>query len=107
LASDFFVVIWSRLRVNWFVGGKIINCTKWRKRETANRRLCHVSQLCPGPVLFFVISIIATFSLMSNLSYAFSQADLDKLLATKRCEWCDLRNADLSGAQLSGATISN
>ena len=56
---------------------------------------------------FFVVSIIGTLFLTSGLSYAVRQADLDKLLATKRCVWCDLSDADLSGAQLSGATLSN
>jgi uncharacterized protein YjbI with pentapeptide repeats len=39
-------------------------------------------------------------------SHAFKQTDLEKLLATKECRWCDLTNADLSGAQLSGADVS-
>ena len=45
-----------------------------------------------------------------SISCAFKQADLDKLLATRECRWCDLHNADLaktglSGAQLSGANL--
>jgi uncharacterized protein YjbI with pentapeptide repeats len=39
-------------------------------------------------------------------SHAFKQSDLDKLLATKECQWCDLTNASLAGAQLSGANLS-
>ena len=42
----------------------------------------------------------------SSISFAFNQADLDKVLATKECQWCDLRNADLSKAGLSGALLS-
>ncbi|MBA4417234.1 MAG: pentapeptide repeat-containing protein [Syntrophus sp. (in: bacteria)] len=44
--------------------------------------------------------------LIPGTSYGFNQADLDKLLETKKCQWCDLGNADLSGAQLSGADVS-
>jgi uncharacterized protein YjbI with pentapeptide repeats len=41
-----------------------------------------------------------------SITCAFDQKDLDKLLATKKCQWCDLHNADLSGAGLSGAYLS-
>lgn len=49
---------------------------------------------------------LVALSLMSGMSYGFSQKALDKLLATQDCTYCDLQNADLSGAQLSGARLS-
>jgi hypothetical protein len=57
-------------------------------------------------VLVLYLTFITLF-VMSGISYAFSQKDLDKLEATKECTWCDLQNADLKGAQLSGARLSN
>jgi len=53
-----------------------------------------------------VCTVILLF-IIPDMSYAFKQADLDKLLVTKQCQWCDLRNADLSDAQISGAQIAN
>lgn len=61
---------------------------------------------------FCVLLIVAAICALPDLSYAFQQKDLDKLLATGECKWCDLRKADLSGsklqgAQLAGAVLSN
>jgi uncharacterized protein YjbI with pentapeptide repeats len=49
---------------------------------------------------------IALLSLLCSPCYAFRNADLDKLLKTKKCQWCDLQNADLSGTHLAGADLS-
>jgi len=38
--------------------------------------------------------------------FAFKPADLDKLMKTGSCQWCDLGNAELTGAGLSGADLS-
>lgn len=57
-------------------------------------------------IVCIVCTVIILF-IIPDMSYAFKQTDLDKLLATKQCQWCDLRNADLSDAQLSGAQIAN
>jgi uncharacterized protein YjbI with pentapeptide repeats len=42
-----------------------------------------------------------------GIFYAFSEADLARLLSSKECKFCNLLNADLSNAQLSGAQLSN
>ena len=45
--------------------------------------------------------------LIPDILYAFSEADLARLLSSKECKFCNLHNADLSNAQLSGAQLSN
>ena len=42
-----------------------------------------------------------------DIFYAFSEADLARLLSSKECKFCNLLSADLSNAQLSGAQLSN
>ena len=56
-------------------------------------------------VVFLWVTLSSLY-LIPGASYGFNQADLDKLLETKKCQWCDLGAADLSGAQLSGADVS-
>jgi uncharacterized protein YjbI with pentapeptide repeats len=56
-------------------------------------------------VLLCVAVVAVCFT--SGPCYGFKQADLDKLLATGQCEWCDLSNADLSKASLSKARLPN
>jgi uncharacterized protein YjbI with pentapeptide repeats len=58
-----------------------------------------------GIIIISCLTCFASFFLPC-VSYAFNQADLDKLLSTKECQWCDLHNADLSGAKLAGAQLS-
>jgi len=58
-----------------------------------------------GIVSISCLIYFASFFLPS-VSHAFNQADVDKLLATKECQWCDLHNADLSAAKLPGAQLS-
>ena len=58
-------------------------------------------------IVLILCPMFIALCLMSGMSYAFVQKDLDKLAAAKECTWCDLQNADLSGAQLSGAQLSN
>lgn len=50
--------------------------------------------------------MVMVFVLCPATSRAFKQSDLDKLLATKQCAFCDLRQADLSGKDLSGGRLS-
>jgi len=38
--------------------------------------------------------------------FAFKPGDLDKLMKTGSCQWCDLGSADLTGAKLAGADLS-
>jgi uncharacterized protein YjbI with pentapeptide repeats len=45
--------------------------------------------------------------LVSNMSLAFNQANLDSLLATGKCEWCDLTNANLSREEIPRARLAN
>ena len=54
---------------------------------------------------FFCFACLS-FCLAPLAAHAFKQTDLDKLLATRECRWCDLTNADLAGAALSGADLS-
>lgn len=55
--------------------------------------------------LFCLTFLVACF--IPGIFYAFSEADLARLMSTKQCRWCNLHSADLSGAQLSGAQLSN
>jgi uncharacterized protein YjbI with pentapeptide repeats len=54
-----------------------------------------------------VLSLFVLLSIASDVSFAFNQKNLDTLLATRRCEWCDLTNADLSREDLPRARLSN
>jgi uncharacterized protein YjbI with pentapeptide repeats len=58
-----------------------------------------------APVI--VLSLIAVLSAAPSILFAFNQKNLDALLATRRCEWCDLTNADLSREDLPRARLSN
>lgn len=55
---------------------------------------------------FYALLVMITVCFMPDVSYSFQQKDLDKLLATGQCEWCDLRKVDLSGLKLSGARLA-
>ena len=59
-----------------------------------------------GRAFLFCLTFLV-FCLIPGIFYAFSEADLARLLSTKQCRWCNLHSADLSGAQLSGAQLSN
>ena len=48
----------------------------------------------------------AALFLLAGLCYAFKQDDVDKLLNTKQCAWCDLSNVELADADLAGANLS-
>ncbi|MEQ8757644.1 MAG: pentapeptide repeat-containing protein [Coleofasciculus sp. G1-WW12-02] len=55
----------------------------------------------------FSIGVALTLSLLTtNSAEAFNQKNLDQLLKTNNCRFCDLRDADLSGTDLSGAILS-
>jgi uncharacterized protein YjbI with pentapeptide repeats len=54
----------------------------------------------------FVLTFLAV-CFISDYSYAFSEADVTRLLSTKQCRFCNLHSADLSGAQLSDAQLPN
>lgn len=54
-----------------------------------------------------IVSIaVLVLSSVPFTCHAFKQNDVDKLLATSECRWCDLTGADLTGAQLAGADMS-
>lgn len=53
----------------------------------------------------FCLALLAV-SLLASSAHSFKQADVDKLLATRECQWCDLRGARISGANLSGGDLS-
>jgi hypothetical protein len=55
----------------------------------------------------FSVGVSLTLTLLTtNSAEAFNQKDLDQLLETNDCRFCDLRDADLSGTDLSGAILS-
>lgn len=55
----------------------------------------------------FSIGVALTLTLLTtNSAEAFNQKDLEQLLETNDCRFCDLRDADLSGTDLSGAILS-
>ena len=59
----------------------------------------------PKPSLY---AVVLYFFLMVGLSWevgAFSEADLEKLKATKECNKCDLSGANLIGADLTEAYL--
>ncbi len=56
-------------------------------------------------IVFCALLAMASVCSAIDVSNAFQQKDLDKLLTTRQCEWCDLRRADLSGSKLSGARL--
>ena len=56
-----------------------------------------------APVLRLAFLAVA---LIASSAYPFRQADVDKLLVTRECQWCDLRGALINDAQLSGADLS-
>jgi len=63
------------------------------------------SWLCA--ILIITFTCLSVFAVATQPSFAFSQADVDKLAATKICVRCDLSDADLSGADLSGAKLGS
>ena len=42
---------------------------------------------------------------LASPAWGYKQEDLDKLVATNACEECDLRGANLGGADLTGAVL--
>jgi uncharacterized protein YjbI with pentapeptide repeats len=58
-------------------------------------------------IAVIIVIIFPVLFLASADVHAFKQADLDKLLSTKECQWCDLHGANLSGADLHGANLSS
>jgi uncharacterized protein YjbI with pentapeptide repeats len=54
----------------------------------------------------FFCLVFAALCFGSGAVHGFRQGDVEKLLATNNCQWCDLRGVELSGGQLSGADMS-
>ncbi|MEQ9357819.1 pentapeptide repeat-containing protein [Coleofasciculus chthonoplastes] len=55
----------------------------------------------------FSVGVALTLTwLTTNSAEAFNQKNLDQLLETNNCRFCDLRDADLSDTDLSGAILS-
>ncbi|QNP28890.1 pentapeptide repeat-containing protein [Cylindrospermopsis curvispora] len=57
--------------------------------------------------LILTLFLVSSFSLGTSPSYAYSQSDLDRLLATRKCPECDLSGADLSYANLKNTKLSD
>ena len=50
--------------------------------------------------LIFLLTVILSFTCLTENSFGYSESDLQKLLSTKECVGCDLSGADLSGLDL-------
>jgi uncharacterized protein YjbI with pentapeptide repeats len=57
--------------------------------------------------VIIALSMIVVTSVIPKILFAFNQKNLDNLLTTRRCEWCDLTNADLSKEDLPRARLSS
>jgi hypothetical protein len=77
--------------------GSMVNESKKREEKSVMRRETAVLALC---------AVLCALLCLPDFARAFKPADLDKLSKTKKCQWCDLGNADLKGAKLSGADLS-
>ena len=56
--------------------------------------------------LIFLLTVILSFTYLTDNSFGYSESDLQKLLSTKECVGCDLSGADLSGLDLREADLS-
>ncbi len=56
--------------------------------------------------LSFLLTVILSFTCLTDNSFGYSESDLQKLLSTKECVGCDLSGADLSGLNLREADLT-
>ena len=56
--------------------------------------------------LIFLLTVILSFTCLTDNSFGYSESDLQKLLSTKECVGCDLSGADLSGLNLKEANLT-
>jgi len=56
--------------------------------------------------LIFLLTVILSFTYLTDNSFGYSESDLQKLLSTKECVGCDLSGADLSGLDLREADLT-
>ena len=56
--------------------------------------------------LIFLLTVILSFTCLTDNSFGYSESDLQKLLSTKECVGCDLSGADLSGLNLREADLT-
>ena len=54
----------------------------------------------------FLLTVILSFTCLTDNSFGYSESDLQKLLSTKECVGCDLSGADLSGLDLREADLT-
>ena len=57
--------------------------------------------------LIFLLTVILSFTCLTDNSFGYSESDLQKLLSMKECVGCDLSGADLSGLDLKEANLKN
>ena len=57
-------------------------------------------------LLIFLLTVILSFTYLTDNSFGYSESDLQKLLSTKECVGCDLSGADLSGLDLKEADLT-
>ena len=56
--------------------------------------------------LIFLLTVILSFTCLTDNSFGYSESDLQKLLSTKECVGCDLSGADLSGSNLMNINLT-
>ena len=57
-------------------------------------------------LLTYLLTVILSFTCLTDNSFGYSESDLHKLLSTKECVGCDLSGADLSGLDLRDADLT-
>ena len=62
------------------------------------------SFLALAPIV--TVALVSSLSLSARPGYAFNQAQLDQLRATRQCAKCDLTSATLVGVDLTGADLT-
>ena len=56
--------------------------------------------------LIFLLTVILSFTCLTENSFGYSESDLQKLFSTKECVGCDLSGANLSGLDLREADLT-
>jgi len=84
--------------------------TEWRGIALGRRQGSKVTKTRKR--VFIIWSVLAPLLAVAPGAHAFTQEEVNKVLTTKQCPFCDLTGAqltgtDLSGGRLSGARLSN
>ena len=57
--------------------------------------------------LLIFIGAVLMASVLAGPAHSFKEADKNKLLTTKECQWCDLHGIDLTGVDLTGVNLAS